>query len=90
MRRAIIEVLKALYDEKSITALNCGNYKTTRITNEISILRNLGIDIVTDRVCTESRKWYGSYRLIRTIQNLEKAKTLIEMYRNEKSVHRFD
>lgn len=80
MRGAVIATLQALYDGKSVTAnksLECG---TTRITNEISTLRNgLNIDIITDRVETENHKWYGSYRLIRTSENLEKVRVILEL-----------
>lgn len=81
MRGAIIATLQALYDGKEVTAnksLACG---TTRITNEISTLRNaLDIDIITDRVETETKKWYGSYRLIRTNENLKKVRVILGLH----------
>ena len=81
MRGAVIATLQALYDGKEVTAdksLECG---TTRITNEISTLRNaLGIDIITDRVETETKKWYGSYRLIRNDENLKKVSVVLGLH----------
>lgn len=85
MRPAVIETLKGLYEGKKVTALNCGQFDSTRITNEITVLRNsLGIDIITDRVPTDSKKWYGSYRLVRTQDNLKRVKALLEAYSDEK------
>ena len=81
MRGAIITTLKALYEAKEVTAnksLECG---TTRITNEISTLRNdFKIDIITDRINTKNKKWYGSYRLVRTDENLKKVRSILEIY----------
>ena len=90
MRGAVIATLKALYEGKKVTALNSGQHKTTRITNEISTLRNeLGIDIITDRINTDNGKWYGSYRLIRTPENLERVKRILEalIHEGQKSQH---
>ncbi len=81
MRGAVTATLQALYEGKEVTASKSLECSTTRITNEISTLRNgLEIDIITDRVETENRKWYGSYRLIRTKENLEKAKIILGLY----------
>ncbi len=81
MRGAVIATLQALYDGKEVTANKSLECKTTRITNEISTLRNvLCIDIITDRIETENRKWYGFYRLIRTEENLEKVKIILGLY----------
>ena len=78
MRGAVIATLKALYERKEVTANRGKECSTTRITNEISTLRNiLEIDIITDRVETENNKWYGSYRLIRTEENLEKVRVIL-------------
>ena len=87
MRGAIIVTLQALYDGKEVTAKNSINFGTTRITNEITALRNgLGIDIITDRIETENRKWYGSYRLIRTEENLEKVRVILGLHSNQDEV----
>ncbi|MDA7847860.1 hypothetical protein N8972_00010 [Sulfurospirillum sp.] len=81
MRNAVITTLKALYECKEVTANKSKECNTTRITNEISTLRNdLEIDIITDRINTNNKKWYGSYRLIRSNKNLEKVKKLLEIY----------
>ena len=81
MRGAVIATLQALYDSKEVTARKSLEYDTTRISNEITTLRNgLGIDIITDRVETESRKWYGSYRLIRTEENLERVRVILGLH----------
>ncbi len=87
MRGAVITTLKALYEGKQVTALRGGQYKTTRITNEISTLRNeLNIDIITDRINTENGKWYGSYRLIRTEENLERVKAILGIFSQDDEV----
>ena len=78
MRGAERTTLQALYDGKLMTANNSIEYGTTRITNEISRLRNtFGIDIETKRNNTENNKWYGSYHLIRSTKNLEKARDIL-------------
>ena len=86
MRGAIITTLKALYEGKEVTANKSLECNTTRITNEITTLRNdLGIDIITDRINLENRKWYGSYRLVRTDENMQKVRDILAIYsqRNE-------
>lgn len=84
MRTAVISTLKALYAGKEVTAYKGSKYKTTRISNEISILRNdLGIDIITDRVKTSSNKWYGSYRLIRSEDNLKRVQKILSAYKKD-------
>lgn len=80
MRGAVITTLKALYEGKEITANKSLECNTTRITNEISTLRNdLGIDIITDRINLENKKWYGSYRLVRTDNNLNKVRDILQI-----------
>ncbi len=87
MRVAVMATLQALYDKKEVTANKSLECKTTRITNEISTLRNdLEIDIVTDRIETTNHKWYGSYRLIRTEENLEKVRVLLEHHSKQNEV----
>ena len=84
MRGAVTATLKALYEGKEVTANRGKECNTTRITNEISTLRNvLGIDIITDRIETKNRKWYGSYRLIRTKENLEKVRVILGLHSNQ-------
>lgn len=83
MRNAVIATLKALYKKKEVTAKKGYECETTRITNEVSTLRNsLGIDIITDRINTENKKWYGSYRLVRTDENLKKVRDILKIYSN--------
>lgn len=80
MRGAVITTLKALYEGKEITANKSLECNTTRITNEISTIRNdLGIDIITDRINLENKKWYGSYRLVRTDNNLNKVRDILQI-----------
>lgn len=87
MRGAVIATLKALYEGKEVTANKAKECNTTRITNEISTLRNiLEIDIITDRVETKNRKWFGSYRLIRTKDNLEKVRAILGISPNQDEV----
>ena len=84
MRNAVFTTLKALYEAKEITANKSIECNTTRITNEIFTLRNtLGVDIITDRVYINSRKWYGSYRLVRTDENLKKVRAILEIHSNK-------
>ena len=81
MRTAVISTLKALYEGKEVTANKSIECDTTRITNEISILRNdLGIDIITDRVPTQNKKWYGSYRLISSSENIKRVREILSIY----------
>ena len=87
MRGAVIATLQALYDCNEVTARKSLECDTTRISNEITTLRNgLGIDIITDRIDTENRKWYGSYRLIRTKKNLEKARVILGLHSKKDEV----
>ena len=81
MRKAVISTLKGLYEGKRVTALNSAEFLSTRITNEILILRQkFGISIIMDRNTTENGKWYGSYRLERTPKNLKKVREYLERY----------
>ena len=87
MRAAVISTLKALYENKKVTANNCMECNTTRITNEISIIRNnLDIEIATDRIATKNNKWYGSYRLVRTKENLLKAQKILNIGINSNAI----
>ena len=74
MREAVISTLRGLYEGKRVTALNCAEFGTTRITNEITILRKHGIKIDTERIDTKNHKWYGSYKLVRDHENLKKVR----------------
>ena len=81
MRGAVITTLQALNDGKEVTAEKSLLCNTTRITNEISILRNdLDIDIITDRVPTKNKKWFGSYRLVKSEENLTKVREILAIY----------
>ncbi len=78
MRGAEKTTLQALYDGKLMTANNSIEYGTTRITNEISRLRNtFDIAIEMKRNNTTNNKWYGSYHLIRNEKNLEKVRDIL-------------
>ena len=78
MRYAVYKTLTALYDGKEVTATKSLECNTTRITNEISTLRNIyGVEIITDRISLENAKWYGSYRLVRTDKNLRKVREIL-------------
>ena len=75
--------LKALLNKDSgVTAINGGNYLTTRLSNTILWLRNQKIDIITKRINLENRKWYGVYVLVNSKANREKAKRLLHYYEN--------
>lgn len=81
MRGAVITTLQALYNGKEVTAEKSLQCNTTRITNEISILRNeFDINIITDRIPTKNKKWYGSYRLVRSEINLKKVREILAIY----------
>jgi len=87
MRRAIITTLQALYESKEVTANKSQECESTRISNEISTLRNtLSVDIITDRVETDNHKWYGSYRLIRTEENLKKVRAILKLHSKKDEV----
>ena len=81
MRGAVLTTLQALYEGKEVTANSGLECNTTRVSNEIGFLRNtLNIKIATDRVNTDSGKWYGRYRLIRTPDNIARVKEVLEQY----------
>jgi len=81
MREAVYSTLKALYESKEVTVKKQLKYGTTRISNEISTLRNnFNVKIITDRITTKTKKSYGSYRLIRTDKNLKIVKEMLNKY----------
>jgi len=87
MRGAVIVTLKALHEGKEVTACKSLECDTTRITNEISTLRNeLGIDIITDRINLPNKKWYGSYRLARTDENMKKVRDILAIFSKDNEV----
>lgn len=89
MRQAAILTLKGLYNSEVVTVAKQSNYKTTRLTNEISTLRNdFGIDIITDMIRSKYQyhKPYGSYRLNRSKENLEKVRKILAKYSNPKNL----
>ncbi len=89
MRGAIIVTLKALYEKKEVTATKAIECNTTRVSNEIGTLRrDLGIDIITDRINTKNNRWYGSYRLVRTKENLKKVRALLEKHSKQDEVQK--
>jgi len=81
MRDAVYNTLKALYETKEVAVNKQLEYATTRISNIIGILRNdFNIDIITDRINTKNKKWYGSYRLVRTDKNLKIVREMLDKY----------
>ena len=81
MRNSIITILKALYEAKEVTTNKNIVHNTTLVTNDISFLRNvLNVDIITDRIGIEHLKWYGSYRLVKTNQNLKQVRAILGIY----------
>lgn len=72
-------ILKALLrGDNNITALNGGSYLTTRVTNHINGLRDTGVKIETETIRTDSKKWYGRYKLFQTEENIKKATEILE------------
>jgi len=81
MREAVYSTLKALYETKEVTVNKQLEYGITRISNEILTLRNrFNIDITMDRINTKNKKWYGSYILVRTDENLKIVKEMLDKY----------
>ena len=72
--------LNALLASEEVSALTGGHLLTTRVTNVIGRLREDGLLIETERIKTDSGKWYGSYRLVESKENVEKAFKLIDKY----------
>ena len=87
MRPAALNVLKALYQGIPISASKGFDFGTTRITNEISTIRNkYDIGVITERVDTSNGKWFGVYRLERTSKNLERVRKIIEQHSQKDEV----
>lgn len=87
MRMAVINTLKALYEGEEVTAHKALFLGTTRVSNEIGIIKHvLGVDIVMERVPTVNRKWYGRYKIVGTTENLEKAQVILEQYTQKDEV----
>ena len=81
MRSAVITTLKALYEGKEVTANKGFVCNTTRVANEIGTLRrDMGIDILTLRVDTDNGKWYGSYKLVRSKENLRRVREILKSH----------
>jgi len=77
---AAAEVIKGLLrGDNDITALNSGKYLTTRMTNIICDLRQLGLEIRTEMRTAPSGKKYGAYRLVQSDRNIARAIELLEM-----------
>ena len=84
MNQSTLLILKALLeDNDEITALNGGKFLTTRVSNCIVWLRKNDIKIDTQRVKTDSAKWYGKYKLIKSVENIAKAKKILLSYKDE-------
>jgi hypothetical protein len=79
MRYATYKTLERLYQNQEVSANTNLQCSTTRITNEISALRNtFKVDIVTQRKLLENKKWYGSYKLVKTEKNLKRVRAILE------------
>jgi hypothetical protein len=83
MRQAVFIVLNALIneDEEVSSWRSEENFRITRITNEISYIRNkLDIEIVTEMVRKPNARPYGKYHLKRSENNLEKVSKYISTH----------
>ncbi len=87
MRQAVLIVLQALDNQaREISPFRSEErFKTTRITNEISYIRNkLGIDVITDMVRKPNARPYGKYCLKRSKENLEKVRKYLSTHSTKK------
>jgi len=83
MRQAVMIVLHALDNQvDEISSFRSEErFKTTRITNEISYIRNtLGVEVITDTVRKKNAKRYGKYRLKRSKENLKRVKEILAIH----------
>ena len=79
-------IVKGLIDGKEITALNGGQYLTTRVANHICALREDGLKIDTERLKGISGKPYGSYKIVKSYENYQRANELLEQIEFKLSV----
>lgn len=87
MRQAVLIVLHALDNQANeISSYRSEErFKTTRITNEISYIRNtLGIEVITDIVRKANARPYGKYRLKRSKENLKKVQKYLKTHSTKK------
>ena len=71
-------LLGLLSNADNLSALNSGEYLTTRITNTISDLRNAGLKIESEYHKSHSGKRFCTYRLFDSEANFKKAYELLE------------
>ncbi len=93
MRQAVIIVLDALMNKnKEVSTLRSEErFKTTRITNEISYIRNkLGIDIITEMVRKPNARPYGKYHIKRSKENLKRVKKILTTHTTKKPLKMVD
>jgi len=93
MRHAVTIILQAL-DKQKIEVSSWRSeerFRTTRITNEISYIRNkLGIDIITTIVRKPNARPYGKYHLKRSKDNLGKVRKYISTHSMKKPLKMVD
>lgn len=87
MRQSVLIILQSLEEQRDEVSSwrSEEHFSTTRITNEISYIRNkLGIDIITTMVRKPNAKPYGKYTLNRSKENLEKVKKYLTTHSTKK------
>jgi hypothetical protein len=70
--------LQALMRSDEVGALSAPSLRTTRVSNLILSLRRQGIEIATITKTTANGKHFGSYRLVITSSNLDKAQAALD------------
>lgn len=93
MRQAVLIVLQALDNQANeISSFRSEErFRTTRITNEISYIRNtLNIEVITDIVRKPNARPYGKYRLKRSEKNLKKVKKILTTHSTKKPLKKAD
>ena len=87
MRQAVLIVLQTLDNQANeISSFRSEErFKTTRITNEISYIRNtLNIEVITDMVRKPNARPYGKYHLKRSPKNLKRVKEILATHSTKK------
>ncbi len=93
MRQAVIIVLQALENQKDEVSSwrSEERFKTTRITNEISYIRNtLNIGVITDMVRKPNARPYGKYSLKRSEDNLQKVRKYLSTHSTKNALKKAD
>ena len=93
MRQSVTIVLQVLKDQSAEVSSwrSEERFRTTRITNEISYIRNkLGIDIITTIVRKPNARPYGKYHLKRSKENLEKVRKYLSTHSTKKPLKMAD